>query len=89
MLTLRRENDHAPAKLPQLLHQFAQNKTLAPARAPAKYGDTVCRTEQGFECLWLFIIELRIRRTRIRHQRETIPDALFRGPARAGPRSLR
>src|ERR1019366_4003460 len=29
LLTLWRENDHAPASLPKLLHQFAQNKTFA------------------------------------------------------------
>ena len=79
LLTLRRENDHAPAKLPKLIHQFAQDKTLARARAAAKDRDAVCRTEQGIESLALFIVELRIRRTRIRHQRETIPDTLFRG----------
>jgi hypothetical protein len=36
LLTLRRENDHAPARLPKLLHQFAQNKTFARARTAAK-----------------------------------------------------
>ena len=79
LLTLRRENDHAPARLPQLLHQFAQDKTFARARTAAKDRNAVCRTQQGFEGLALFIVELRIRRAGIRHQRETIPDALFRG----------
>ena len=42
LLTLRRENDHAPARLPKLLHQFAQDKTFARARAAAKDRNAVC-----------------------------------------------
>jgi hypothetical protein len=60
LLTLRRENDHAPARLPKLIHQFAQDKTFARARAAAKDRNAVCRTEQGFKCLALFVVELRI-----------------------------
>ena len=62
-----------------MLHQFAQDKTFARARTAAKNRNAICRTQQGFEGLALFIVELRIRRAGIRHQRETIPDALFRG----------
>jgi hypothetical protein len=65
LLTLWRENDHAPARLPQLLHQFTQNKTFARACTAAKNRNAVCRTQQGFESLALFIVELRIRRTGI------------------------
>ena len=62
LLPLRGENDHAAARLSQLLHQFAQDKTLTRARAAAKDRDAVCRTEQGIESLALFIVEVRIRR---------------------------
>jgi len=79
LLTLRRENDHAPAKLPQLPNQFAQDKTFARARAATKDRNAVRRTEQSVESLALFIVELRIHRSRISDQRETISDPLFRG----------
>src|ERR1700722_14545229 len=79
LLTLRRENDHASARLPKLFHQFAQDKTLARPRTAAKNRNAICRTQQGFEGLALFIVELRIRGAGIRNQRETITDALFRG----------
>lgn len=38
-LTLRRENDHAAARMPKLIHPFAQNKTLA--RVTLKFADNV------------------------------------------------
>ena len=41
LLSLRRENDNAPARLPKLFDQLTQNKTLARARAATKERDGV------------------------------------------------
>ncbi len=73
LLTLRRENDHAPARLPKLLHQFAQDKTFARARPAAKDRNTVLLSAARLRGLALFVIQLWIRRAGIRHQRDDNP----------------
>ena len=51
-----------------------------PVPAPPRKTETpFVERSKAFEGLALFIVELRICRAGIRHQRETIPDALFRG----------
>ncbi len=56
-----------PARLPKLFYQFAQDKTLARARAAAKETETpFVERSKASRAFPLFIVELRIRRAGIR-----------------------